>query len=173
MDGGGDQFVKDLGSFRSTLNRLHIKAGISEDWDRPGTMSSQDGKGLAKTGSGVKANSDFVHAHVMPFYHGNMPESQTWDYIKNQVIWLKNTVGLPTMITETQWAWGVTEHYSSKTDVGRDQFTRYWKQFDSNCAFFKQNNVGWFMHAWNTEGTLSMLDNNGKYVIPNWRPQKC
>ncbi|OTB02441.1 glycoside hydrolase family 17 protein [Hypoxylon sp. CI-4A] len=38
MDGGGQQFITDLGVFRKKLNSYGIPAGISEEWDRPGDM---------------------------------------------------------------------------------------------------------------------------------------
>lgn len=40
MDGGGQQFVDDLALFRKKLNSYSIRAGISEEWDRPGDMVS-------------------------------------------------------------------------------------------------------------------------------------
>jgi hypothetical protein len=171
MDQGN--FVNDLGKFRATLNKKGILAGISEDWDRPGTMSGSNGKGLASIGSGVKANSDFAHIHPMPFYHFNDPESQAWSYIQSQIAWVKTNVGLPTFVTETQWAWGATDHYPGHTDLGVTQYTNYWKTFDSNCAYFKAQNVGWFLHAWRGEDTFDIINPNGGYIIPNWRPQTC
>jgi exo-beta-1,3-glucanase (GH17 family) len=173
VDGGPDQFVRDLASFKQTMNGYGVPVGISEDWDRPGTMSGSDGTGLASTGQAVKDNSDFVHAHVMPFYHGNLDENQTWDYISGQLQWLNSTVGLPTMVTETQWAWGPNEHYSNHVDVGVDQYTAYWKKWDDECEMLKGLNVAWFLHAWNGEGTFDIMYDDGSYVIPSWKPKKC
>lgn len=171
MDQGN--FVNDLGKFRATLNQKGILVGISEDWDRPGIMSGNNGQGLASIGAGVKANSDVAHIHPMPFYHFNQAESQAWSYIQSQINWVKTNVGLPVWVTETQWAWGPTQHYPGHTDLGRTQYTNYWKTFDNNCAYFKSNNVGWFLHAWRGEDTFDINDPNGGYIIPNWRPQKC
>ena len=109
MDGGGAQFVVDLGKFRQKMNSYGVKAGISEDWDRPGTMSGSNGVGLASVGQGVKENSDYVHAHIMPYYIGDITEANTWAYIQPQVTWLNTTVGLPTMITETQVSTNATK----------------------------------------------------------------
>ncbi|KAK5988229.1 hypothetical protein PT974_12369 [Cladobotryum mycophilum] len=171
MDGGGDQFVKDLGLFRATLNKKGILAGISDDWDRPGTMKS--GNGLGPVGKGVKANSDVAHIHPMPFYHSNGQESQAWGYIQQQIDWVVANVGLPTFVSETQWAWGNTDHYNGHADTGRAQYTNYWKTFDNNCEYFKSKNVGWFLHAWRGEDKFDIIDPNGGYIIPNWRPRKC
>ncbi|KAI0594090.1 hypothetical protein F4775DRAFT_586355 [Biscogniauxia sp. FL1348] len=173
MDGGGEQFVADLGSFKEKLNSYGIPAGISEDWNRPGILSGADGTGLAEVGAGVKANSDYVHAHIMPYYQNDIPESGTWDYIQQQLSWVLDTVQLPTMITETQWAWGTNDHNPSRGDVGVSQYTQYWEKFDQECETFKQLEVGWFLHAWYGESTFDILYDNGSYVIPNFRPQKC
>ncbi|KOS16712.1 hypothetical protein ESCO_004943 [Escovopsis weberi] len=174
MDGGGAQFVADLGKLRATLNAKGILAGISEDWDRPGIMSSSDGTGLGPVGSGVKNNSDFAHIHPMPFYHGNKPESQAWAYIKQQVDWVVANVGLPTFISETQWAWGATAHYPGHVDLGLAQYQDYWKTMDDNCEYFQAANVGWFLHAWRGEDTFDIVDPSGNgYKIPNWVPRKC
>ena len=104
MDGGN--FIQDLAAFKAKMNGYGVPAGISEDWDRPGTMSSDDGQGLADMGQQVKNNSDYVHSHIMPYYHGNLQESETWDYISGQLDFYSTVVQLPTFITETQWAWG-------------------------------------------------------------------
>jgi hypothetical protein len=102
MDGGGEQFVTDLGLFKQKMNSHGVPAGISEDWDRPGIMSGDNGTGLAEIGEGVRNNSDYAHAHIMPFYDGDLLVNETWSYIQEHVLWLNETVQLPTMITETQ-----------------------------------------------------------------------
>ena len=174
MDGGGgDQFVTDLGKFRSKLNSYGIKVGISEDWDRPGTMSSDDGQSLGPVGQGVRDNSDVAHIHPMPFYHFNDPESKAWAYIKSETQRVLDQAKLPTMISETQWAWAKTDHNPGKSDVGVAQYTDYWKTFDNNCEWFKEKQVGWFLHAWRGEDAFDMVKPDGSYVIPNWRPRKC
>lgn len=172
MDGGGQQFVDDLALFRKKLNSYSIRAGISEEWDRPGDMSSSDGSSLGSIGSAIKANSDYCHAHIMPYYHNSISVSQSWSYIEEQIEWLKAKVQLPTMITETQWAWGPNTHNSARKDVGVQQYTQYWKKYDAMCETFKQYEVGWFLHTWRGEGTFDIID-NGTYVIPDWKPQKC
>jgi hypothetical protein len=173
MDGGGDQFIIDLGLFRTKMNSYGVPAGISEDWDRPDWISGPNGVGLTDLGEEVKANSDYCHAHVMPFYHGDLLVNETWDYIQEQIVWLNGTVNLPTMITETQWAWGPTSHYPDKSDVGVSQYTKYWKKYDDECEYLKKFNIGWFLHAWYGEGTFDIVFDNGSYVIPHWRPRKC
>ncbi|KAK3315168.1 B-(1-6) glucan synthase [Apodospora peruviana] len=174
MDGGGDQFLTDLGQFRAVMNAHGIHAGISEDWDRPGIMSGDHGVGLGPIGARVRANSDHCHAHIMPYYLSSNPTvAQAWPYIRQQIAWLARNVQLPTMITETQWAWAPHPYHGGATDVGLAQYTEYWKKFDEECKFFKLNNVGWFLHTWLGEATFDMVYDNGSYVIPHWRPRKC
>jgi exo-beta-1,3-glucanase (GH17 family) len=173
VDDGPDQLASDLADFKQKMNSYGVPVGISEDWDRPGTMSTDDGQGLGPIGTKIKAASDYVHAHIMPFYHGNMNEDETWDYISGQVQWLRQTVDMPTMITETQWAWGPNFHYEDHVDVGVDQYTAYWKKYDDECEFLKANGIGWFIHTWYGEDTFDMLKDDGSYVIPNWKPRKC
>ncbi|KAJ4154750.1 hypothetical protein LMH87_000029 [Akanthomyces muscarius] len=170
----GDNFVTDLGRFRKTLNGHQIPVGISEDWDRPGKMSSNDGKSLGPIGKGVKANSDVAHIHPMPFYHDyNGKVDAAWPYIQKQTQWVVDHVGLPTMISETQWAWGKTDHNPGKADVGPQQYIKYWKTIDNNCEWFRDRKVGWFFHAWRGEDTFDIVKPDGSYAIPNWRPRKC
>ncbi|KAI0452178.1 glycoside hydrolase family 17 protein [Xylaria acuta] len=179
MDGvredGGKQFIKDLGLLRKKANSYGIPAGISEEWDRPGDMSSQDGTRLGDIGTGVKANSDYCHAHIMPYYRSGIDLSESWSYIQEQIEWINKTVQLPTMITETQWAWGRNEgHAVNKSGLNVDGYTQYWDMFDEECELFKRYQVGWFIHTWRGESTFDILyPNNGSYVIPNWRPRTC
>ena len=95
----GDNFIQDLAAFRSKMNSFDIPVAISEDWDRPGTMSSSRGSGLGPTGKEVKANSDMVHGHAMPYYHGKN-EAGSWDYVASQIKWYSQNVGLPALISE-------------------------------------------------------------------------
>lgn len=96
----GDNFVNDLKSFRSHVKPFNIPVGISEDWDRPGIMSGSNDVGLGPIGKEILANSDVVHAHIMPYYHDNLKENQAWEYISNQVAWYKKNIQLPTLISE-------------------------------------------------------------------------
>lgn len=98
----GDNFINDLISFRSKVKPYNIPVGISEDWDRPGTMSGTNDVGLGPTGKQILANSDVVHAHIMPYYHNNLKEAQAWGYISSQVAWYKKNINLPTLISEVQ-----------------------------------------------------------------------
>lgn len=52
----GDNFITDLAAFHTKMNSFGIPVGISEDWDRPGTMSSSDDSGLGDTGTQVKVS---------------------------------------------------------------------------------------------------------------------
>ncbi|KAG8415592.1 hypothetical protein J3458_009425 [Metarhizium acridum] len=114
----------------------------------------------------------------MSFYHGNNPESQAWAYIQQATQWVLDHVKLPTMITESPWACGKTDHNPDhnpgKRDVGVAQYTRYWKTFDDNCKWFKQKNVDWFLDAWQGEDKFDIVKPDGfGYVIPGWRPREC
>lgn len=174
VDDGNDQFVTDLTAFKSRMNGYGVPVGISEDWDRPGTMSNNNGDGLADLGQRVKDNSDYAHAHIMPFYHGNLDESDTWGYIEPQMQFMQNVVALPnTFITETQWAWGDTQHYSGHNDVNPDAYKAYWQQFDDHCEDFKKYGIGWFWHAWTMEDTFDEVKDDGSYEIPAFKPRKC
>ncbi|PRP89658.1 hypothetical protein PROFUN_00922, partial [Planoprotostelium fungivorum] len=55
-----------------------------------------------------------------------------------------------------------------------DNFIFYWKLFTDNCQYWKDNRVGWFMHAWsdNGEGPLGLLDGNNNPKF-DFNPQKC
>ncbi|KAI1813448.1 glycoside hydrolase family 17 protein [Poronia punctata] len=175
LDGGGQQFIDDLAAFRERVNSYGIPAGISENWDRPGDMKSSDGASLGDLGQQVKDNSDYAHAHIMPYYLTSIPLSGAWDYIEREMEWINETVGLPTMITETQWAWGENDsHNIPRDDLTVDGYTQYWKRFDEECLTFKKYQIGWFIHVWRGESTFDMLypDGNG-YVIPDWRPSTC
>jgi exo-beta-1,3-glucanase (GH17 family) len=99
-------FIRDLGSFRSQMRQWGVPVGISEDWDRPNQLSGNNGNGLAQLGRDVMANSDFVHSHIMPFYHGQqVSNGNAWRYIQQQIEWYGRTMpGVPHMITESQYA---------------------------------------------------------------------
>jgi len=89
--------------------------------------------------------------------------------------WINKTVGLPTMITETQWAWGENDsHNIPRGDLTVEGYTEYWKKFDEECLTFKKYQIGWFIHTWRGESTFDILYPDGSgYVIPNWRPSTC
>ncbi|EXJ69867.1 uncharacterized protein A1O5_06939 [Cladophialophora psammophila CBS 110553] len=172
----GDNFINDLVNFKAAVRPYGIPVGISEDWDRPGIMCSNytagQAPGLGPTGKQILPQSDFVHAHIMPYYHGyNI--SGSWNYISEQVHWYKNYTPVPLVISETQWAWELNVLHQGSKDIDTPQYTTFWKTYDENCQFFKKNNVGWFLHAWKWEGTFNMVTPNGSYAIPNWKPQKC
>ncbi|GAA5992703.1 hypothetical protein JCM5350_004284 [Sporobolomyces pararoseus] len=86
--------------FQQDMNSFGIPVGISEDWDRPQRMK-QDSSVIG-IGESVLDNTDVAQLHVMPYYHPDEVPTidQTWDYIKQQVIWARNTLRQPTMITE-------------------------------------------------------------------------
>ncbi|KAH8894621.1 B-(1-6) glucan synthase [Thozetella sp. PMI_491] len=171
--GNGEQFVADLKSFRTKMNGYGVKAGISESWHIGGVMAASNYVGLGPLGKSVKANSDYVHDHIMPYYHPEVTAAQSWAWIKERIEWVNKTVGLPVMITETQWAWGANTHMPNRPDVGVSQYTKFWKAWDDNCEYLKTKNVGWFLHTWHGETTFDILKDDGTYVIPSWKPRKC
>jgi len=95
----GDNFIDDLIDFKTAIQPYGIPVGISEDWDRPGIMRANETGGLGPIGEQILPESDFVHAHVMPYYHG-YNQSDAWSYIESQVWWYKNNTPVPTIISE-------------------------------------------------------------------------
>ncbi|KIW68457.1 hypothetical protein PV04_04400 [Phialophora macrospora] len=172
----GDAFLGEMKNFRASVKPYEIPVGISEDWDRPGILCSNytagEKPGLGPVGKQILPMSDFVHTHIMPYYHG-YNVSDSWGYIANQVHWYKNYTPVPLVISETQWAWELNVLHQGSKDIGTQQYTKFWHTYDANCQFFKKNNVGWFLHAWKWEGTFNMVMPNNSYAIPNWKPQKC
>ena len=95
----GDNFITDLAAFRSKMKGFGVPVAISEDWDRPGTMSGSSGSGPGSVGKQVKANSDMVHGQAVPYYH-DKNRAASWNYIAGQVKWYSDNVGLPAPISE-------------------------------------------------------------------------
>ena len=56
-------FINDLWAMKSALQPYGIPITISEDWDRPGTMSNSDFTQLGSVGQQVAAAVDLVQAH--------------------------------------------------------------------------------------------------------------
>ena len=111
LDSGTDHtpFINALAAFRAALKPYGIPVGISEDWDRPGLMSGTNGIGLGPVGEQVYANSDLVHAHIMPYYHNNLTEAESWSYITSQITWYKENIHLPTIISEVRYFFAITK----------------------------------------------------------------
>ncbi len=94
------------------MNGYNIPVGISEDWDRTAAssnavaMNATDGSGLADVGKKVKANTDIVHAHIMPYYHPDevVYAAKSWGYVDHYLAWLNEYVGQPVMVTEVSLA---------------------------------------------------------------------
>lgn len=97
----GDNFINDLIDFKTAIKPYGIPVGISEDWDRPGIMRANETEGLGPVGEQILPQSDFVHAHIMPYYHG-YNQSEAWSYIESQVWWYKNNTPVPTVISEVR-----------------------------------------------------------------------
>nr|POE54212.1 hypothetical protein CFP56_63515 [Quercus suber] len=129
----GDNFENDLQAFVNTMNGQYgVPVGISEDWDRPDILSTDDGSGLTDLGNQIKGITQVVHgqapflssscshadqllAHIMPYYHGRT-----------------------SMLTSCYRA-DQSDHEGGQGDVGPDQYAAYWHSFDDNCSFFKDN----------------------------------
>jgi hypothetical protein len=96
-----------MANFRAEMHKHSIPAGISEDWDRPGLMSGPVGDdglgvGLGVVGAALEPVLDFVHAHVMAYYH-NVGVAEAWNYTANQVLWYKKYLPhLPLVISEVR-----------------------------------------------------------------------
>lgn len=113
-DGGSySNFISLLKGFRQKMQPYGIPVGISEDWDRPGIMSASNSNGLGPIGKQIEPLSDYIHAHVMPYYHNNLNEAGSWQYIHDQVLWYKQYIpNLPLVITEVRKR-GVSSSFSS------------------------------------------------------------
>ncbi|KAL7931567.1 hypothetical protein V8C35DRAFT_329558 [Trichoderma chlorosporum] len=173
-----------MSDFRKEMNKHGIPAGISEDWDRPNLMSGAPGSdglgvGLGPVGSALVPVMDFIHAHVMAYYH-NIPVDDAWNYTSSQVLWYKQYLPqFPLIISEMMWATGYNVLHAGGyvtgfaiAEVSVPDYTKFWKTVDANCAFLKEHNTAYFIHAWRQQGTLDMLQNDGSVAIPNWKPQK-
>jgi hypothetical protein len=58
------------------------------------------GVGLGDVGQALEPHLDFVHAHVMAYYH-NIQIQDAWNYTMNQVLWYKKYIPqLPLIISE-------------------------------------------------------------------------
>ena len=96
-----------MANFRMQMHKHGIPAGISEDWDRPGLMSGAVGPdglgvGLGAVGAALEPALDFVHAHIMAYYH-NVGVAEAWNYTAGQVLWYKKYLPqLPLVISEVR-----------------------------------------------------------------------
>lgn len=94
-----------MSDFRNEMHKFGIPAGISEDWDRPNLMSGAPGSdglgvGLGPVGKALVPVLDFIHAHVMAYYH-NIQVDDAWTYTANQVLWYKKYLPqFPLIISE-------------------------------------------------------------------------
>ncbi|GAA5908940.1 uncharacterized protein JCM6883_002559 [Sporobolomyces salmoneus] len=125
----GDNFVKDLTSFRTKMRSYGVPVGISEDWDRPDRM--KEGTAIAGVGAEVLNTTDVAQLHVMPYYHPDeVPTIDlAWNYTKQQVEWAREKLKQPTMITETMWSsrQGGSHGRGSHDDQSNlDNYKQYW-----------------------------------------------
>ncbi|KAF8584748.1 glycoside hydrolase family 17 protein [Ramaria rubella] len=177
----GNNFVADLTAMKTALQPYGIPITISEDWDRPGTMSSGNlTGGLGPIGKQIASVIDLLHVHPMPYYHADRfpTAANVWPYFQQYISFLQtNLPGKPIFITETMW--------SSELGGGHDRgfgnpgenignFTQYWETLENQCQYFKTQQVGWFVHAYDDsfEEGLGMIDDNGKTKI-SFLPPKC
>ncbi|GAA5831040.1 hypothetical protein JCM3766R1_006214 [Sporobolomyces carnicolor] len=174
----GDDFVKDLASFRTKMKAFGVPVGISEDWDRPGRM--REGSAVTGIGLEVLKETQVAQLHVMPYYHPDqVPTIEgAWSYVQQEVKWSRKTLKQPAMITETMWSsqqGGVHSRGSHDEESTLENFKRYWDTFAKNCKFFKAQQTGWFVHTFDDsiEPYFGMLDSNGKTKITGWKPPRC
>lgn len=171
VDGGNDQFVADLADFKNTINGFGVPAGFSDDWDREALL---DGDSFTDIGQKALDASDYIHMHPLAFYNmNNAPESDAWGYIQEQVERMNRIQDEPIIITESPWAWGETDHYGGHVDTTDAAYADFWNTFNDNCQYFKDQKVGWFLHAFNNEGTFSMKKDDGSYEIDPWFGKTC
>jgi hypothetical protein len=82
------------------LVSAEIKADLTScvaTWNYTAGQSS----GLGPVGKQILPLIDFVHAHIMPYYHSlNVPGS--WDYIPDQMHWDKNCAPVSLVISEVK-----------------------------------------------------------------------
>ncbi|ORY90145.1 hypothetical protein BCR35DRAFT_317079 [Leucosporidium creatinivorum] len=182
----GSNFISDLTAFREKMNGYGIPVGISEDWNRD---SMRSGAGLGDTGKEVVANTDIVHAHIMPYYQPtSVPTADdAWAYIEKEVEWLVTAIPdqprqiaeltLSFLFTTRRWASYVGYHSRGGAEdaISLSDFTTYWNAFSSNCDFFKTNQMGWYVHTYSDtfEPGFGMIDTDGKTKIDGWKPERC
>lgn len=109
----GSHFLADLSAFKKAMQPYGIPVTISEDWDRPGSMSSEDSAQLGPVGKQVANVVDLLHVHgkhhavengakdilphvilVMPYYHADLypTSSDAWPYFVTYIKFLKETM---------------------------------------------------------------------------------
>ncbi|GAA6024522.1 hypothetical protein JCM11491_006687 [Sporobolomyces phaffii] len=165
----GSNFVSSLAKFRSKMNGFGVPVGISEDWDR-GQLNS--GGKIAGLGAEISKNTDVAHLHVMPYYHPDSAPlaSDAWP--------ARTNLDRPTIITQSMWSSksGGTHGRGGHDDqANQDGFKTYWEAFSSNCAFFKEHRVGWFVHVFDDsqEPYFGMVRSDGATKIKGWKPERC
>jgi hypothetical protein len=117
VDGGIQQFTTDFVAFKAALKPFGIKASVSEDWDRWGSLLGDDGK-LNADGQRLMDAQDLVHAHVMPYYAGDDAKNPSptggsaWGYVEHAVSTFLPSIagGKKVMVTEMQWASALGPH---------------------------------------------------------------
>ncbi|GAA6059862.1 hypothetical protein JCM10212_007067 [Sporobolomyces blumeae] len=173
---GGD-FVAQLGEFRTKMNAFGIPVSISEDWDR-GQL--RDGDALSDLGSSVLDETDVAHLHTMPYYHPDVAPlaGDAWSYASEQIVWARKHLDQPTLVTQSMWSsqkggsHGRGGHDDEATPQG---YKTYWNAFATNCAFWKEQQVGYFVHTFDDlqEPYFGMVDASGETKISGWKPKRC
>lgn len=173
------QFISDLKDFKTRMNGYGIPVGISEDWDRIGHLTNDDTGSLTDLGSALDAASDFIHLHIQPYYYPNgnyyqVSDGSVWSYVQQQTQNIRANHGdKPILITETQWSWGTGNDHGDHDDVGVEQYQKFINDYNDNCQFFKDNKVGWFIHAWAGESTFSFKKDDGSYIESDFFGKYC
>lgn len=180
VDGGSDGFIADLNATKQMLKPYGIPISMSEDWDRPGSLASQDRTKLGPVGQKIAPLMDNLQLHPMPYYHADLypSASSVWPYFQWYMDFIsRNLPGIPILITETQWAsFSGGAHDRGWGNPGEDigNFTIFWNLIQNHCSFWKQYKVGWFVHTYDDsqESGLGMLDSHGN-VKMSFNPPKC
>ncbi|KAF8510114.1 hypothetical protein BU17DRAFT_77739 [Hysterangium stoloniferum] len=180
VDGGYDHFIADLKAFKASVAQYGIPVTISEDWDRPGIMSKSNWGGLGPVGQKIAPVIDVVHAHIMPYYHADRFPSanNVWPYFESYIPFLQaNLPGKPIFISQTLWSSTADgSHNRGFGNPGENManFKSYWNTIQSQCEYFKQHRVGWFVHTYDDsqESGLGMIDDSGDAKM-NFNPSRC
>jgi len=173
----GTYWLDKMKNFKNQLAKYGVPISMTDDWDRD---TYKNGNSLNDFGRQVNQVQDMTHAHIMPYYHPwQCPNAYSfWPYLQDQVNFItRNNLKRPILITQTCWGSDPNQgHGRGQHDEARnmDNFKKYWTTFTDNCQYFKQQKVGWFVHAYSDSGEpgFGMLDwnNNPKF---NFQPRRC
>ncbi|EJD34110.1 hypothetical protein AURDEDRAFT_176838 [Auricularia subglabra TFB-10046 SS5] len=87
VDVGYDGFIADLDATRGLVAPHGLPISMSEDWDTPGILASQDRTTLGPVGKKIRPLIDNLQRHPMPYYHANIYPSadHVWPYFESYI----------------------------------------------------------------------------------------